>query len=43
MNRTIEFISLISKLKAHFGLEKSVNEEQYENFLMNFQSGIPLE
>ncbi|KAK9172473.1 Conserved oligomeric Golgi complex subunit 5 [Cryptosporidium meleagridis] len=40
-NRTIEFISLISKLKAHFGLKKSDNEEQYENFFINFQTGIP--
>ncbi|KAH8584088.1 MRP like family ATpase [Cryptosporidium sp. chipmunk genotype I] len=40
-NRTIEFISLISKLKVQFGLKKSDNEEQYKNFFVQFQNGIP--
>lgn len=40
-NRTIEFISLISRLKVQFGLKKrSNNEEQYNHFFMLFQNGI---
>ncbi|OII71305.1 uncharacterized protein cubi_01780 [Cryptosporidium ubiquitum] len=41
-NRTIEFISLISKLKIQFGIKKKPdNEEQYNTFFMQFQNGIP--
>lgn len=41
-NRTIEFISLISKLKVQFGLKKnSDHEEQYNIFFMQFNNGIP--